>query len=625
MNHVARIILGPKRYKIYSKGGIQNWDLSLIYSPRSVWKRFLFRSSLAFDGITKKTFSLPSEISEYLEKLFVSTNLHYVAMTSHKPNRWIIAIKSKESNLKVLVKFGSLEDSGLLREEEFHRKFKNMDLSVPLLESFTTSLHRVLVFPFYPTSHSMRANQMELSRIASSLQALQLKHNDLTPWNTIRKNKKHLLIDWEDFQESSQLSDLKGVDSETTFRNFIWVSLIASSLGNFLLNLFIARGDVSSSDLGKFSALFSVYVLLLGTSRAIFSEVGLTATLRKENIVSTQKVNQITALTLIITLAAIITSLFSSSENLNLVLALILLSNPLFLDYIRFEFLRILNSRAVTHVDILWTVIFVFLVSLSYFLGVSLDSIEYFIIWEISAFFALSIVLIVNKPRFETLPNATKLPSSKTAKKLEIRTLSLIDYFAIYGLPLLISIALFNVINGHMAFAFRLATMLLAILPIVSQVALFETRNLWIKNALNSVSSKVLNTKRITWDQVSFIVIGGLICFSSVIIPYEKIFLALAKVEKVEFQLTLFFLFISYLSLYLTTQIRNWLRYFGDFRIYVVGIISYLVATVCVSVVSLLNRDILLWTLLSAFTNLFFILIWNILYQTSFSRYKEYT
>ena len=624
MSYVAKRIIAPDRIRMYSAGGILNWKLSLIYSPRNVFKRVLMRFSLALGSMSRETFSLPHDIQEYLEKYLASTNLNFVAMTSYQNSRWIVAAKSKESNLAVLIKYGSNTDSGLSQEEKFYRKFRNIDLCVPLIDSVTTSSYKFLVFPYYPTSNSMRANQLELADIASRLEALQIKHNDLAPWNTVRKDKELLVIDWEDFEEGNERSEVKGYDSQASVKRFLWVSLIGSSIGNFLLTFFVARGDSVASDLGKFSSLFAGYALLLGLSRAAVSEVDIALSLTKNSTSASARKMRLLQLTSVLTPTAIITFLLSPSNNLILFLAIVLLSGPIVLDYFRFEFFRILDSRSVMLVDVTWTGTFgVFLLSSSLY-DVYLNPIEYFIVWEVSAFLAFMMVLIAKRPRFFLSPITREDSLSMNIKKRnEIRTIALIDYMALYGATLLFSIALFTKVSGNLAFVARLSTMLLAVLPLLAQVTLFSSRNLWLGNALKNPHGTAPDIQRAIRAKIVFAVTGGLLCLSSLFLPYEEVFTTLKAVRKVDFQLLLFFQFLSYFSIFVTTEFRNWLRYFGDRKLYTLAIVPYLLANVLVSIFSLLKRDLILWTVLNALLNVVFILIWTLLYRLAASRQKE--
>jgi len=624
MSYVAKRIMAPARMRMYSVGGILNWKLSLIYSPRNVFKRVLLRFSLVTGSISRETFSLPNTIQEYLEKYFASTKLNFVAMSSHRGYRWIIAVKSKESNLAVVIKYGSITDPGLLQEEKFYRKFRNIDLCVPLIDSFTTSSYRVLVLPFYPTSNSMKANQLELADIASRLEALQIKHNDLTPWNTVRKDKKLLVIDWEDFEEGNERSELKGYDSQASVKRFLWVSLIGSSIGNFLLTFFVARGDFLASDLGKFSSLFAGYALLLGISRATVSEVDIAMNLTKNSTSAPARNMRLLTLTSVLTSTAIITFLLSPSNNFTLFLAIVLLSGPIVLDYFRFEFFRILDSRSAMLVDVSWTgILVVFLLSSSLY-DVYLKPIEYFIVWEVSAFLAFMMVLIAKRPRFFLSPITREDSLSMNIKKRnEIISLALVDYMALYGTTLLFSIALFSAVSGNLAFVYRVSTMLLAVLPLLAQVTLFSSRNLWLGNALKDPHSSAPDIQRSYRTKIVFTVTGGMLCLSSLFLPYEEVFTTLKSVRKVDFQLLLFFQFLSYLSIFVTTEFRNWLRYFGDRKLFTLAVVHYLLANVLVSIFSLLKRDLILWAVLNALLNVVFILIWTLLYRLAARRQKE--
>jgi hypothetical protein len=545
-------------------------------------------------------------------------------MSSHQGSRWIIAVKSKESNLAVVIKYGSITDPGLLQEEKFYRKFRNIDLCVPLIDSFTTSSYRVLVFPFYPTSNSKKANQLELADIASRLEALQIKHNDLAPWNTVRKDKKLLVIDWEDFEEGNERSELKGYDSQASVKRFLWVSLIGSSIGNFLLTFFVARGDFLASDLGKFSSLFAGYTLLLGISRSTVSEVDIAMNLTKNSTSAPARNMRLLTLTSVLTSTAIITFLLSPSNNFTLFLAIVLLSGPIVLDYFRFEFFRILDSRSAMLVDVSWTgILVVFLLSSSLY-DVYLKPIEYFIVWEVSAFLAFMMVLIAKRPRFFLSPITREDSLSMNIKKRnEIITLALVDYMALYGTTLLFSIALFSAVSGNLAFVYRVSTMLLAVLPLLAQVTLFSSRNLWLGNALKDPHSSAPDIQRSYRTKIVFTVTGGMLCLSSLFLPYEEVFTTLKSVRKVDFQLLLFFQFLSYLSIFVTTEFRNWLRYFGDRKLFKLAVVHYLLANVLVSIFSLLKRDLILWAVLNALLNVVFILIWTLLYRLAARRQKE--
>jgi hypothetical protein len=624
MSNLAKRVIAPNRLRIYSAGGILNWKLSLIYNPRNALKRVLFRFSLAASIASRESFSLPPEIQQYLERYFASTKLNFVVMTSHYNSRWILAVKSKESNLAIVVKYGSIIDPGLIQEEEFHRKFRNIDLRVPIIESFTTNSHRVLVFPYYPTRNSLRANQLELADIASRLEALHIKHNDLAPWNTVRKDKELLVIDWEGFEESSERSEIKGQDSQASYKRYLWVSLIASSIGNFLLTFFVARGDFVASELGKFSSLFAAYALLLGISRAILSEVNIAISLNKNSMSRSGKKTRFLTLISILTSIAIVPLLLSSSVNLGLSLAIVLLSGPIILDYFRFEFLRILDARSVMLLDVSWTALFVILLLYSSSIDFYLDPIKYFLVWEVSALLAFMMILIAKRPRF-IMPLVTRqdLPSKNLEKRNEVSVLALFDYMAMYGTTLLFSISLFSVVDGNSAFVYRLSTMLLAVLPLLAQVTLFTSRNLWMGNVLKNPHLGTPDIQRDIRSKIVFAAIGGLLCLSSLFLPYEDVFTTLKIVGKEDFQLLLFFQFLSYFSIFVTTEIRHWLRYFGDLKLYSLGVALYLLANVLVSVVSLLKRDLILWTALIALLNVVFILIWTLLYRSATSRQNQ--
>jgi hypothetical protein len=329
-------------------------------------------------------------------------------------------------------------------------------------------------------------------------------------------------------------------------------------------------------------------------------------------------------LTSVLTSTAIITFLLSPSNNLTLFLAIVLLSGPIVLDYFRYEFFRILDSRSAMLVDVSWTgILVVFLLSSSLY-DVYLKPIEYFIVWEVSAFLAFMMVLIAKRPRFFLSPitRADSL-SMNIKKRNEIITLALVDYMALYGTTLLFSIALFSAVSGNLAFVYRLSTMLLAVLPLLAQVTLFSSRNLWLGNALKDPHSSAPDIQRSYRTKIVFTVTGGMLCLSSLFLPYEEVFTTLKSVRKVDFQLLLFFQFLSYLSIFVTTEFRNWLRYFGDRKLFTLAVVNYLLANVLVSIFSLLKRDLILWAVLNALLNVVFILIWTLLYRLAARRQKE--
>ena len=208
-------------------------------------------------------------------------------------------------------------------------------------------------------------------------------------------------------------------------------------------------------------------------------------------------------------------------------------------------------------------------------------------------------------------------------KRNEIITLALVDYMALYGTILLFSIALFSAVSGNLAFVYRVSTMLLAVLPLLAQVTLFSSRNLWLGNALKDPHSSAPDIQRSYRTKIVFTVTGGMLCLSSLFLPYEEVFTTLKSVRKVDFQLLLFFQFLSYLSIFVTTEFRNWLRYFGDRKLFTLAVVHYLLANVLVSIFSLLKRDLILWAVLNALLNVVFILIWTLLYRLAARRQKE--
>jgi hypothetical protein len=566
-------------------------------------------------GTTEDLF-VPEEIFDFANEFYQNEQIDFVAMSSYQNSRWIMAISAKGSTLKLLIKYGSIDDEGLAREARAYENFILDGISPPLLASFATSHYRVLVFEYFPTSPSDRASTLELMDLAKRIQAIGIRHNDLAPWNTVRKEEKLFVIDWEDYSEDSSLSEIKGLETQKKYSLYLACSLIASSIGNFALMLLVSRIEASELEFGLLTAIFICYVFFLGTSRSLTTETDLALALNRQSSPISSARTRMVGLFSALLLLHLLLNLVLSGYNTTMAIAVLLLAGPIILDYFRYQLLRDFKSKSVFGLDLLWTSCFGIAIAIIEFSNLDLSPIQFFIVWEVTALLASISALREKSVRllFEKFTiREVHLRERKSAQKA--RLISFLDYLAIYGLPLVFVLLLLNVVNGYLAFGYRISTMLLAFLPIMAQIALFSTRNVWIKAAMGIVHKDQTEHSTTKMFKALFASIGLLVCILVLAFPVNQVFPVLTQINQGSFQLMVVFVFANFLFIYLSTEDRLKVRYFAKSEYYLLGILIYVSLYIVSSLACYFRKDLILWTFLNSLLNLVFVPIWRNLYR----------
>lgn len=231
------------KYKFIAKNDLSKSELRKFYTPTTLISKILFYSNIFKLNkiITKRKYNIDNNVLILLKG---NNKIHQKFISLDKNNhvkKW--AYTNNKGSKKIIFEYKNINKLNSI--PDLSSKFE-----IPKIIDYDISRNNKIVFIkfekiFFNSNSSTKTLNIEFinyyfenfskkysKQINNKIETL--NHGDLTPWNVKQKNKKYIILDWEDMKYGDLYTDI--IHYQYTFYFFI-KKLDISKIKNQIKNL----------------------------------------------------------------------------------------------------------------------------------------------------------------------------------------------------------------------------------------------------------------------------------------------------------------------------------------------------------------------------------------------------